>query len=280
MGEVIEIPQQGVWRPNREQFAGPSRQKAFIVIAGTSGCGKSHTARQLALDKRFGSQEVVVAMAEDATATYGDAIPLTNIHRCSTIASAHALLEEYIRASRSGHRMPKVFVVDSVSGLVDYQMQSYKRQPMISEKTGNRDKFAEFGDLGEQIRDFAMLCRDEAPMDVVWLVTTYEIFGQPPEYAVAGKVIPANLTRWTTSTLYMRAKEDKIDPEVIKAKGTEAEAPHRTIGRDEKGEPTGQIINRFFVCMNTGEIQAKGHRNLGLIERAYLPDVLSKIKGE
>jgi hypothetical protein len=259
---------------------GESSGKVFGALAGGSGVGKSHTARQLALDSRFGPNELAVIMAEDATATYGSVLPGRNIFPVKTVATAQAVLDQFIKAAKSGKRVPKVLMVDSLSGVVDYQMQEYNRNPMTSEKTGNRDKYAEFGDLGEQIRDFALACRDDAPMDVIWLITTMRPGGQAPEYCVAGKVIPANLTRWTSFTLYMEAKEERVSPEEILKLGPKAEAPHRTIARDDKGAPTGVIINRYFLTMNNGEVQAKGHRNLGVIEKAYLPDVLCKIKGE
>lgn len=258
--------------------AGVPRTKVFGVVAGASGVGKSHLVRQVALDPRFRDGGLAVIMAEDATATYGDAVVDRHIFPVKTVAQASAVVSEFVRLAKQGKRVPGVLFVDSLSGIVDYQMQEYKKNPLVSEKTGNRDKFAEFGDLGEQVRDFALLCRDDAPMDVIWLITTTEPFGQPPEYAVAGKVIPTNLARWTSVTLYMKAREDKADPEKIAVAGDKAEAPHRTIGRDEGGQPTGAVINRFFMTMNNGEVQAKGHRSLALIERAVLPEVLIKIK--
>lgn len=255
---------------------GAPRSKVFGLIAGDSGVGKSHTVRQIALDARFKDAGVAVLMAEDATATYGDAVPDRHLFPCRTVATAAAHMTEFVRAAKRGLKVPGVCFVDSLSGIVDYQMQEYKRNPIVSERTNNRDKYAEFGDLGEQVRDFALMCRDDAPMDVIWLVTTC---GTPPEYAVSGKVIPTNLTRWTSFTLYMKAREDAAEVDKIVAAGEKAEAPHRTIGRNELGAPTGAVINRFFLTMNNGEVQAKGHRNLAMIERAYLPDVLMKVKG-
>lgn len=119
--------------------------------------------------------------------------------------------------------------------------------------------------------------RDGVPCDVVALVTTFEsAFSPIPELALPGKVIPKNLTRLTNVTLYMKAERVTFDPN---APPNVVEAAHRTIGRDEQGRLTGEVVNRFFYTMNTGEIQAKGHHNLALRERAVLPDVLRKLHG-
>lgn len=260
-----------IWVPPGTSQAGTGEQKVFIVVAGHSGVGKSHTVRQLV--EAYGKDEVVSFMAEDATATYG--LPLPHIIRCKAIASAHAKMSEFVRGAAMKKRVPRIAVVDSLSGIVDYQQQEYnKTTPFRSSTSGERDKRAEFGDLGDQVRDFALLCRDEAPMDVVWYVTTA---GNPPEYAVAGKIIPSNLTRWTSCTFYMKSVMREYERAEVERQGAEAQAPHRTIGFD--GDKA-LVVNRVLVCMNTGEVLAKGHRNLGLIEKANLPEIIKKIKGE
>lgn len=273
MGEVINMPAKEMFLPTGTTQAGTGPSKFFGVIAGVSGVGKSHLIRQLCASPDYGPNEVLVLMAEDSTATYGD--PQPHRIRCKTVSTVESRVKELIQ--NGSRRLPKIVVLDSLSGVVDYQLKLYNEtQPFRTEKD-NRDVRAEYGDLGKQIGSLALLCRDEMPTDILWLVTSYETPGQPTEYAVAGNVIPKNLTRWTSFTLYMRAVSGELPRAEVESKGDAAKAEHRTIGFE--GEKA-LVINRFLFSQNTGEIQAKGHRNLNVIEKAYLPDVLRKIKGE
>lgn len=279
MGEVVEMkPSQEMFLPTGSTQAGTGRTKSLIVIAGESGAGKSHMVRQTVLDKDYGPDEVFVFMAEDSTGTYG--LPLPHYVRCTTFDVAQAKMKEFVRAAEAGKRVPKIAFVDSISGIGDYQKLSYEDNPHTSDKTGQRDKYSEFGDLGDAGRRFALLCRDEAPFDVIWFVTATPPTGGSPEYCIAGKVIPSNINRWSSNTFYLKPELSQVEVAKLLSLGEKAEAPHRTIVRNEKGQPTGEVINRYLISMHNGEVRAKGHRNLWQIEKAYLPDVLRKIKGE
>ena len=282
-----DTPTPELFLPSGLMLGGASSVKALINIVGTSGVGKSHLGRQLLLDPDYGPDEVLFLMHEDATATYGP--EAKHIKKATTFDSAIKVLEELALASKAGRRLPKILFYDSLTGGTDYFQADKEENPNLVPKkidgklTGEmvRDKLSEYGDMGRAAQRCYLLLRDRINMDVIVLITSYEDRTSPiPEIACEGRVIPKNITRWSSCTLYMKSEFGKDDPaavaEFVKASGI---APHRTYGRGPAGELDGTFISRFFVTQNTGEITAKGHRNLNIKERAVLPDVLRKIHG-
>lgn len=276
---VYVPPPSVMWYPQGTEVVGETRSgHALIVILGRSGVGKSHLGRQLLLDPDYGKDEVLFLMAENATATYNtDGI---HIKQVKTFNSAMEVANELARATAAGKRLPKVIFVDSVSGMADYQRQSYKAEPKMvwsnERKEMVNDKRAEFGDLGYTAMDVLIRLRDDVAADVVATATTFEgAFNAQPEIAVEGRLLPKNITRLSAVTLYMKALSAGIpDGVVVKPR------PHRTIvPANPETQTPGQVINRYFFTQDVGEVMAKGHHMLSFQEPAYLPDVLRKIHG-
>lgn len=262
-----------IWYPNGTKRVGVDVAKRVLInIIAEAGVGKSHLVAQLAADPDYGPDEILVFMTEDATATYDAPVNIVRVEGFDQVAET---LDQVIAAHKEGRRVPKVVIWDSVSGSGDWQMEGYSRSPITS-RGGARDKIAEYGDLLEQARIMFLNIRDRLPCDVVNMITCWtNPKTSKVELCIPGAAVPANLTRWSGVTLHMKAEEIKYDPAVDKPKP----AAHRTIGCDETGKPLGVLINRYFYTMNSGEIQAKGHHNLALRERAILPDILRRIHG-
>ena len=272
----------GIWVP--PVAARPSLVKALVNIIGVSGVGKSFLMSQLLDDVDYGPEEVFALMHEDATAAYGPKMLPSRIGSATTPDKAEAIIDQMSEAHRQGKRLPKVLVWDSVTGMTDYFQTDKEVNPNMvwneDKKDFVRDKRSEYGDMGRWAQRLYIKMRDRIPCDVVVLITSYEDKYSPkPEIACEGKVIPKNITRWSSCTLYMKAVEGKADPKEVAQEIATCNKPYRSYGYDANGELTGTFISRYFVAQNTGEIQAKGHRNLGLTERAILPDVLRKIRG-
>jgi hypothetical protein len=279
---------QKVWMPPGAKVGLAVMLHILLVIYGKAGVGKSRGVYQLTHDAEwnqtlyekedlYGPEDTYVWMAEDATSTYHHPQPI--IERVDTVDSLYKSVCGLIQAGKDGAKLPKIGVVDSLSGILDYQMASYNAHPMLNQK-GERDKRAEFGNLGEEVTNLMLLLRDHCPIDVVVNVTTHEPgYNMPPELAIPGKVVPKNLTRLSTSALYMKSEPGKAKPEEIAAMGDTVYQPHRTVGKDEFGKFDGNILNRIYLTQDAGEVFAKGHHNLALREKAILPDVLRKIKG-
>lgn len=277
------------WVPPGTVAAYKGIKSCNVIVYGKSGVGKSHLVYHLIHDAElfpglprgvaYGDpREIVVWMAEDSTTTYDD--PLPNIRRVKSIDELIMSLEETRDAALAGMKMPRIGVVDSISGICDYQMKAYKAEQPFRGKSGARDKLAEYGDLGEQMIEALLIGRDEIPFDMVWMCTTWEPGGNmPPQLAVPGKVIPTNLTRLSTSAFYMKAFADEVDKEKLANNMGAFMRPHRTIGMNAMGKPDGNVINRYFLTQDAGEVFAKGHHNLALQERAILPLALRKMHG-
>jgi hypothetical protein len=273
----------------------PSHMKALVNVIGVSGVGKSYLLAQALDDPDYGPDEVMALMHEDATASYGPKMRPDHILRARTPAEADRIIDRLIVGAREGRRIPKLLGWDSLTGMTDYFQSDKEDNPnMVPVKvdgkaTGewSRDKRSEYGDMGRWGQRLYLKLRDQLPCDVLVMVTSYETdFSPIPEIACEGRVIPKNLTRWSSCTLYMKATPGKIDmdnPEDRKDLEAEVAAggkPHRSYGRDALGHLNGKFITRYFIAQNTGEIMAKGHRNLAMQEKAILPDILRKIRGE
>jgi hypothetical protein len=252
----------------------PQSGNVHVVIVGPPGSGKSHCVNQLLYDQDYGPDEVYVIMAENSITTYRH--PDVRFTQVTTFTSANERRVEMVRAGQDGARLPKVAITDSLSGICDKQMEYYKDvEPFVSGKSGNRDKLAEYGDLGEQAIAYVGAWRDQLYCDVVTLVTSFEgAHTAVPELAVPGKVIPKNLTRLSSVCLYLRPVPFKCQPGEVPA-----EIPkHITVDQNNPNEDGSfNGVKRLFITMNTGEFEAKGHHALDLIEPGYLPDVLRKI---
>lgn len=265
-----------VWFPPGTQVLGEDREgHVLIVIYARSGVGKSHLVRQLLLDEEYGINEVLVLMSEDATTTYN--VTGAHVKQVTSILEVDEQVRNIINAANIKKRLPKVIVWDSLSGTMDYQRRHYKENQPFQTEGGKRDVRAEFGDLGYSTMDTLAAVRDFVRTDVIVMVTTYEDPYNPrPEISVDGKLIPKHLTRLSTQSLYMKAERVTYDA----AKQDAKPALHRTIGYDaDTGKLSGEVINRFFITQDTGEVFAKGHHNLALKERAILPELLRKIHG-
>ena len=276
-----------IWYPENAVVIGTDTHEDILMnILGVSGVGKSHLVNQLVRDPDYGPDEVFIIMAENAKTTY--AAPGLRIEMVRSIWDARKIVESLARASDQGKRLPKAVVLDSLSGMLDYQRQGYEDKPLMTE-AGGRDRRAEYGEMGNGTIDLYINARDRVKTDVLFLVTTHEgTFNAAPEIAVEGRMVPKNMTRLSNITLYMKAEliqlsavfgEDWKNEIAAKIANRSAFAPHRSLGLDEKGESDGTMINRFFITQDTGEVMAKGHHALNLREKAILPDILRKIHG-
>jgi hypothetical protein len=258
-------------------------------IIGTSGVGKSFLVSQALEDADYGPDEVAVIMHEDGTEAYGPLMKLANLYPVTTPDKAEEELDRLIAGAKRGFRLPKLLFYDSLTGMTDYFQSDKEDNPnmtMARDKEGKptgewvRDKRSEYGDMGRWAQKIYLKLRDQIPMDVIVLITSFEgVFNAIPEIACEGKVIPKNITRWSSCTLYMKAVPGKAPPEEIAAEVAAGVPKHRSYGQATDGSFDGTFISRYFTTQNTGEIMAKGHRNLYLTERAILPDVLRKIRG-
>lgn len=290
-----EAPQtgkpEGVWLPPGLSKPRQSTVKVLGNVIGVSGVGKSFLASQALDDPDYGPDEVAVLMHEDATSAYGSLMKPDHILRATTPNEADQIIDAMIAGSLKGLRLPKLLFWDSLTGMTDYFQSDKEDKPnMVAVKvdgkaTGEwaRDKRSEYGDMGRWAQRLYLKLRDRLPCDVIVLITSYEDNYSPrPEIACEGKVIPKNLTRWSSFTLYMTAKAGEVDekewPE-LEAEIKRGGLPHRSYGRKTDGSLNGKFISRYFIAQNTGEVQCKGHRTLGMTERAILPDVLRKIRG-
>lgn len=260
--------QNGVFFPEGTKILGRDmKTNALVGVAGKGGAGKSHLIHQLLTDPDYGPDEVGILMAEDATSTYR--CEGAHIYRFTNLASLDDVISAIKIASKEGKRLPKAWAVDSLSGTMDYQRRSYKNNPIVSEKTGGRDKREEYGEMGYMGMDSLIDLRDSVNSDVLVLVTTHEAKGSLPEFALAGQLLPKNFVRLTNVALHLRSEVGSYD------KGQQVKPhPWRTISRH------GIYIDRFFYTQDSGEFLGKGHTNLDIKEQAYLPDVLRKIHGE
>jgi hypothetical protein len=276
------------------------RSKTAMNLIGRSGCGKSHCAvNQFVTDPGYGPSEVLIAMAEDSTASYGDDATIAKlaIEEVNSFDDVSKLVNDLAKAARAGRRLPKLFVLDDLSILSQKIRRFYDENPLTGSDGVTRDTRSEFRLKGYNLIDALMDIRSVLPIDSVCLIRAHEgPFNAAPEIALEGNIAPKNLTGMSSVTLYMKAESPKLElPAFLDAykKGILFQ-PHRTVNATKEqieaaaaevargGQPPLDltIINRFFVTMNTGEIEAKGHHALRLKEKAYLPDVFRKIHGE
>jgi len=279
-----------LWLPKRTR-AMTVRAKASIGLIGPSGSGKSHGARQLAMDPEYAGK-VLVAMSEDATSTYGEDILSSGALHIAQIRDAEDakdLLKEIVEAEKAGKSEFKVIYFDSMSGTGDHEMFRLERNPelWISDE-GKKNAYAKFGKFGLIFKELQVLARDYVRADVILTATTtFPKPGVPPELCIDGRMVPENFTRLTNVTLYLDAKQMRIwsageEPskdQVEQIKSLKDQS-HIEIGRDENGKVDGSYIVRHVTSKYTGEVAAKGHRSLFLRERADIPMILRKIHGE
>lgn len=267
---------ESVWEPVGTEHLNPADAPSLIVIAGEGGVGKSHQVKLLCEDPDYGVKEVYVALSEPHALTTYDT-PGLMYRPANNLAAVKALIAEMTDAVAYGKKIPRVLVWDNASATGDAEFQEYKRNP-IKSKAGFRDKLAEFGDWGENfVEVMGEFGRSMLPCDVVVLVTTQ---GRPPELCLPGKVVPKNLVRLTSATFYMEARYRQVPvDDILSTPPGERDLPYRSFGRDASGRYDGNVVERFFITMNNGEVMAKGHHSLNIVEPAVLPDLLRKIHG-
>jgi hypothetical protein len=297
MSEAVVVRPPEIYISSKATPAGSPERRAKVAlnIIGRSGCGKSHTIFQCASDPQYGPDEILVAMAENSTASYGPVMPA--IEDVGSFGDVRALVADLVTAHRKGKRLPKLLFLDDLSILSQKERRYYDENPITSEG-GNRDTRTEFRLKGYGLIDALMDIRTDLPIDSVIFIRAHEgPWNAAPEIALEGNIAPKNLTGMSSTTLYMKSESPKTDPatflDVFK-RGLLFQ-PHRTLSMTaeeieaalkyaaKSGEPPQldtMMINRFFVTMNTGEIEAKGHHALRLKEKAYLPGILRKIHHE
>ena len=270
--------------PQPKYDAQPSIPKGgLIVISGDSGVGKTHLIRQCLLDPEWGPERVLVFYAENPMATIGEDTGAKHFRRVKTMEGFVAEIESLVAQKASGAEFPwTLMFLDSLTGLADYQFMSYEDDPnrfvSWNEKRGEMvaNTFAKFGDFGFKTCRACIRARDELGVDFVISATTY---GRPPIYTLPGNIVPQNLNRWSSFCAYMEAQLGDV-PGAVLAEiegGRLKPGAHQSLSLDENGRPDGKIVSRYFTTMNTGEVLAKGHRNLGMREKAILPNLLRKI---
>ena len=255
----------------------------LIVISGDSGVGKTHTIRQCLLDPQWGPDKIRVSYAENPMATIGEDTGAKHFKRVRTIQEFVDDIESLCAAKARGDAFPwSLMFLDSLTGLADYQFMDYEDHPdrfvSWNEKRGEmvKNEYAKYGDFGMKACRACVRARDELGVDFVIFATTY---GRPPIYTLPGNIVPQNLNRWSSVCAYMEAQLGDA-PSAILAEieaGRLKPGLHQSISTDENGRADGKIVSRFFTTMNTGEVLAKGHRNLGMREKAILPNLLRKI---
>lgn len=264
------------WLPARTKKE-PAKGTVSLAVLGDAGVGKSHLLRQLVETHPEYRGRVIAYMTENSVATYGeDYVSRGWIHVCPVyggLLDAKEQLEELRKAGEENKKLPLLGFFDSISGGADGQQKYFRQFEPHKTEAGKRHIQAEYGDLGRSIMEIMATCRDELAMDMVLLCTTKR---RSKDVCVEGNLTPDHFTRLTNVCLRLEAEMTRYSPGDVRVEP----APYRTIGLNEKGEPMGIYVDRFFTCMNTGEIEAKGHRALGLREKAILGNVLAKIHGK
>lgn len=271
-------PEKSVWAPHGTEYLDPADAPALIVVTGESGVGKSHQVKLLCEDADYGLENVYVALSEPHALTTYHTRNLM-YRRAPNLAAVEGLVGELAAAAERGFRVPRVLVWDSASATGDLEFREFRERQPFKGGEGGRDKRAEYGDWGDRfIATMTNFGQSRLPCDVIVLVTTS---GNPPELALAGKVVPKNLSRLTSATLHMEARERRLPiEEILSVPEADRFRPHRTFGKDENGNYDGRVVERFLITMNTGEVKAKGHHALNLVEPAVLPNILRKMHGK
>ena len=255
--------------PQTSRVVTAATGKIIVGIVGESGSGKSFLVHQLANDPDYGPDEILVLMSEDATASYDAPVHVVKVDSFDDVLNS---INELGAMHAKGLRVPKVIFYDSPSGTGHDEMESYEANPIIT-KGGARDKLAEYGDFGDRFIRTMRRFQRRCPSDVIILVTSNEGQGVRPELILPGKVAPKNFTSLTSVTLHLKAVSSKVEAD----KGEPPAAAHRTVSKLPEGGY--EVINRYFYTQNSGEIHAKGNKNLNIRERAIIGDVLRAIHG-
>jgi len=286
------------------------RPKIALNIIGPSGYGKSFCAvHQFAKDPRYGKQDVMIAMVEDATSTYGKEAAEKDfiVIPIASLSDMHALVRELGAASKAGKKMPKLFVIDDLSSLSEKERRRWAENPKLTDD-GVEDTRAMFREKGYALIDLMMDVRSGLPgMDSITLIRAHEnkyfidkkdapTKGGVIELALEGNIAPKNLTGHSSMTLYLQAEAPTFAPEAFFAAFEKKLLfqPHRTVAltpeevereyaewkKDSTRKVDTTIINRYFLTQNNGEVIAKGNVTLRLKEKAYAPDILAKVHGE
>ena len=273
-GQQAQSAEKPISWPEGTQVLGETALKrAHIVAIGRSGVGKSFQVKLLT--ERFGVDSVLVVAAEDSSATYELGTRIKRVKRLSDVAGLFKNME---KAALVGARVAPIVVVDSWSGIGDFEWEYYREKPILSERTGNPDTLAAYQKLGYEGISALKAARELCPVTVISFFTSAESGpGVPPTICFPGKLMNDSIGRLSTVAFYMKAEQLKAKPADVQAKFADGVPKNISLGRDEDGDLDGTVVARYFYTMDTGEVQAKGHWALNIKERAILPDVLVKM---
>ena len=270
------------WVPQGTKQGMWTGRAGLLIIEGPSGVGKTFLINQIAADAEMVEEGVLYLVSESiGLSLTKQTVEKLLVKEVEGVDSVKTLAREMKKEATGGAKMPGYVFWDSVTGSMLKTAAHYRDNPKMSidkkTKEESHDRWAEFALIGWPTIDALTALRDVPGALAIAFVTSHEgsKWATLPEVAAPGDIVPKHLTQTSSLCLYMRSEKGGYEPGTQKI----AMAPHRTVGVDEKGNPTGEYVDRYFTTINTGEVSAKGHSNLAMKERAILPDVIRKIRG-
>ena len=261
-----------IWLPSGAKRITDIKKNVQLGIIGPSGAGKTHSIRQLGLDPEYAGKVLVLA-SEDPSIVLGDESDVI-VKQIDSLAGIEQEFKDLRLAARNGRTIPEVIVWDSTSGTCDRERDKLKREK-------GADTYAGYWDLGAGVMSCMIMGRNDIPADVIVLATTTP--PPMPELCVDGKMTPKNFTRLTDVCLFITS--EKITPEggispTALAEFESNPLPYIEVARGLDGKVMGSFLRHIYTTQNTGEVPAKGHHNLNLVEPADLPNLLRKLHGK
>ncbi len=279
---MMSVGEKRFWLPPGTRKVEWTGRAGLLIIEGPSGVGKTWLMNQLAQDPEIVEEGILYMPSESlGQSLTKETVDKLLVKEVEGVETVKAVAREMKAAALDGAKVPGYGIWDSVTGSMLKTAAYYRDHPVMTvdkkTKEESHDRWAEFAKIGWPTIDALTALRDVPGMLAIAFVTSHEgsKWATLPEVAAPGDIVPKHLTQTSSLCLYMRAEKVSYDPGATKV----ADKPHRTIGYDEKGNPTGEVVDRYFTTINTGEVSAKGHSALALKERAILPDVIRKIRG-